>query len=52
MARSLTTSGNGGQVVRAAAGTGTTRGLTTARDAWEADGVRFFGCVLAARAAV
>ncbi|MCW3000544.1 MAG: conjugative relaxase [Solirubrobacterales bacterium] len=52
MARSLTTSGDGVQVVRAAAGTGKTRGLTAARDAWEADGVRVFGCALAARAAV
>jgi Ti-type conjugative transfer relaxase TraA len=52
MARSLTTSGDGVQVIRAAAGTGKTRGLTAARDAWEADGVRVFGCALAARAAV
>jgi conjugative relaxase-like TrwC/TraI family protein len=52
MARSLTTSGDGVQIVRAAAGTGKTRGLTAARDAWEADGVRVFGCALAARAAV
>ncbi|HET6507386.1 MAG TPA: MobF family relaxase [Baekduia sp.] len=52
MARSLTTSGDGVQVVRAAAGTGKTRGLTAARDAWEAAGVRVFGAALAARAAV
>jgi conjugative relaxase-like TrwC/TraI family protein len=52
MARSLTTSGDGVQVVRAAAGTGKTRGLTVARDAWEAEGVRVFGAALAARAAV
>ncbi|MCW2985661.1 MAG: conjugative relaxase, partial [Conexibacter sp.] len=52
MARSLTTSGDGVQVVRAAAGTGKTRGLTVARDAWEAEGVHVFGAALAARAAV
>jgi conjugative relaxase-like TrwC/TraI family protein len=52
MARSLTTSGDGVQVIRAAAGTGKTRGLTAARDVWEADGVRVFGTALAARAAV
>lgn len=52
MARSLTTSGDGVQVVRAAAGTGKTRGLTVARDAWEAEGVRVYGTALAARAAV
>jgi conjugative relaxase-like TrwC/TraI family protein len=52
MARSLTISGDGVQVIRAAAGTGKTRGLAAARDAWEADGVRVFGCALAARAAV
>jgi conjugative relaxase-like TrwC/TraI family protein len=52
MARSLTTSGDGVQVVRAAAGTGKTRALTVARDAWEAEGVRVFGTALAARAAV
>ncbi len=52
MARSLTISGDGVQIVRAAAGTGKTRGLAAARDAWEAAGVRVFGCALAARAAV
>jgi conjugative relaxase-like TrwC/TraI family protein len=52
MTRSLTTSGDGVQVVRAAAGTGKTRGLSVARDAWEADDVRVFGTALAARAAV
>ena len=52
MARSLTTSGDGVQVIRAAAGTGKTRGLSAARDAWEAEGVRVFGTALAARAAV
>jgi conjugative relaxase-like TrwC/TraI family protein len=52
MARSLTTSGDGVQVVRAAAGTGKTRGLAAARDAWEEQGIRVFGASLAARAAV
>jgi AAA domain len=52
MVRSLTASGDGVQVVRAAAGTGKTRGLSAARDAWEAEGVRVFGSALAARAAV
>jgi len=52
MARSLTTSGDGVQVVRAAAGTGKTRGMTVARDAWEAEGIRVVGTALAARAAV
>jgi conjugative relaxase-like TrwC/TraI family protein len=52
MARALTTSGDGVQIVRAAAGTGKTRGLAVARDAWEAEGVRVYGTALAARAAV
>jgi conjugative relaxase-like TrwC/TraI family protein len=52
MARSLTTSGDGVQVVRAAAGTGKTIGLGAARDVWESEGIRVFGCALAARAAV
>jgi conjugative relaxase-like TrwC/TraI family protein len=52
MARSLTTSGDGVQVVRAAAGTGKTRGLAAARDAWEEQEIRVFGAALAARAAV
>lgn len=52
MVRSLTTSGDGVQVVRAAAGTGKTYALDVARQAWEADGLRVFGCALSARAAV
>jgi conjugative relaxase-like TrwC/TraI family protein len=52
MVRALTTSGDGVQVVRAAAGTGKTLALTAARDLWEKDGTRVFGCALAARAAV
>jgi len=52
MTRALTTSGDGVQIVRAAAGTGKTRSLSAARDAWEAEGVRVFGTALAARAAV
>jgi conjugative relaxase-like TrwC/TraI family protein len=52
MIRALTTSGDGVQVVRAAAGTGKTLALTAARDLWEQDGTRVFGCALAARAAV
>jgi Ti-type conjugative transfer relaxase TraA len=51
MTRALTTSGDGVQIVRAAAGTGKTRSLSAARDAWEAEGVRVFGTALAARAA-
>jgi len=52
MTRALTTSGDGVQVVRAAAGTGKTRGLSAARDGWQAEGIRVFGTALAARAAV
>jgi conjugative relaxase-like TrwC/TraI family protein len=52
MVRALTTSGDGLQVVRAAAGTGKTVALTVSRDLWEQDGTRVFGCALAARAAV
>jgi conjugative relaxase-like TrwC/TraI family protein len=52
MAARLTTSGAGVEVVRAAAGTGKTRALASARKVWEARGIRVFGCALAARAAV
>ena len=52
MVRTLTTSGAGVEVVRAAAGTGKTRALATARDIWEEDGIHVYGCAVAARAAV
>jgi conjugative relaxase-like TrwC/TraI family protein len=52
MAARLTTSGNGIDVVRSAAGTGKTHALSAAREIWEADGIRVFGVALAARAAV
>jgi Ti-type conjugative transfer relaxase TraA len=51
MVRSLVGSGDGVEVVRAAAGTGKTFALDAARAAWEADGVRVYGCALSARAA-
>ena len=47
----LTGSGDGVQVVRAAAGTGKTRMLGAARHAWDAAGYRTIGCALSARAA-
>ncbi len=50
--RSLTTSGAGVEIVRAAAGTGKTFALGRARDLWEQSGVNVYGCALAARAAV
>ncbi len=50
--RTLTSSGDGIQVVRAAAGTGKTTMLTVARDAWEREGHRVYGCALSARAAL
>jgi conjugative relaxase-like TrwC/TraI family protein len=50
--RGLTQSGDGVQVVRAAAGTGKTYALEAARHAWEASGYRVYGCALSARAAV
>ena len=50
--RGLTRSGDGVQVVRAAAGTGKTFALEAARDAWESSGYRVYGCALSARAAV
>jgi hypothetical protein len=49
--RALLTSGDGVEVVRAAAGTGKTFTLDAARAAWEAGGVRVYGCALSARAA-
>jgi ATP-dependent exoDNAse (exonuclease V) alpha subunit len=52
MAARLTTSGNGIEVVRSAAGTGKTHALAAAREIWETDGIRVFGVALAARAAV
>lgn len=50
--RDVVLSGDGVQVVRAAAGTGKTRALGEACAAWEKADVRVFGCALAARAAV
>lgn len=49
LVRDVVLSGDGVQVVRAAAGTGKTRALNAARNAWEQDGVAVFGCSLAAR---
>ena len=47
----LTRSGDGVQVVRAAAGTGKTFALDGAREAWQCSGVAVLGCALSARAA-
>jgi conjugative relaxase-like TrwC/TraI family protein len=47
----LTTTGNGVDVVAAAAGTGKTFSLDAARHAWSRSGYRVIGCALAARAA-
>ncbi len=52
LVRGLTQSGDGVQVVRAAAGTGKTYALEAARHAWESSGYRVYGCALSARAAV
>jgi Ti-type conjugative transfer relaxase TraA len=52
MVRTLTTSGAGVELVRAAAGTGKTRALAAARDLWEEAGIHVYGCAIAARAAV
>lgn len=52
MVRALTSSGDGVQVVRAAAGTGKTYALDAARDIWQRDGKSVLGCALSARAAV
>lgn len=51
LVESLTRSGAGVQVVRAAAGTGKTRALDAAREAWQRSGVTVLGCSLSARAA-
>jgi len=48
---SLAQSGDGVQVVRAAAGTGKTFALDGAREAWQRSGVPVLGCSLSARAA-
>jgi hypothetical protein len=47
----ITTSGHGVEVVRSPAGAGKTRALAAARDIWEAEGIRVYGCAVAARAA-
>jgi conjugative relaxase-like TrwC/TraI family protein len=52
MVREITRSGDGVQVVRAAAGTGKTFALNVARNAWEQSDIPVYGCALAARAAV
>lgn len=52
MVEQLTQSGDGIQIVRAAAGTGKTYALEAAREAWEAGGHRVYGCALSARAAI
>jgi len=52
MVRSLTTSGDGVQVVRAAAGTGKIYALDAAREAWQREGITVYGCALSARAAI
>jgi len=49
--RALTTSGDGIQVLRAAAGTGKTYALEAARAAWQASDQHVVGCALSARAA-
>lgn len=50
--REVVLSGDGVQLIRAAAGTGKTTTLQAARDAWDQAGVQVYGCSLAARAAV
>ena len=50
--RALTSSGDGVQLVRAAAGTGKTYALDAAREVWEAAGLRVVGCAVSARAAL
>jgi Ti-type conjugative transfer relaxase TraA len=51
LVRRLTRSGDGVEVVRAAAGTGKAYALAAARSAWAAGGYQVFGCALSARAA-
>ncbi len=49
--RTLTRSGDGVQVLRAAAGTGKTYALDAAKQAWERSAVQVLGCALSGRAA-
>jgi conjugative relaxase-like TrwC/TraI family protein len=51
LVQAITTSGHGVEVVRSPAGAGKTRALAAARDIWEAEGIRVYGCAVAARAA-
>jgi CO dehydrogenase nickel-insertion accessory protein CooC1 len=52
MARSLTRSGDGVQVVVGKAGTGKTHAVAVANEAWTATGYRVLGTAVGARAAV
>ena len=49
--RAMTRSGDGVQILRAAAGTGKTYALDAAKQAWERSGHQVLGCALSARAA-
>jgi conjugative relaxase-like TrwC/TraI family protein len=51
LVQAITTSGHGVEVVRSPAGAGKTRALAAARDIWESEGIRVYGCAVAARAA-
>jgi conjugative relaxase-like TrwC/TraI family protein len=51
LVQTVTTSGHGVELVRSPAGAGKTRALAAARDIWEAEGIRVYGCAVAARAA-
>ena len=51
LVNALARSGDGVQVIRAAAGTGKTFALDAAREAWHTSGVPVLGCALSARAA-